>query len=173
MSSHKVVVLDEADALELGRDAIIVAFRWDLVPWALVLDLDVTTEGKDSPTRRAWFVFVGMHEITWPPVEGARLPKGLICTSAWVEPESAEGFHKYVLSVLTAQFSTTDQMCNNPHSKIVIRAQELIGASSIASMQFGEFGPNRQERNVLATEDDILQAINAKLKRKQNEDSLK
>ncbi len=157
MSHKKVTMLSSADALRLGRDAKIVAIRWDLVPWCIVLDCDVPVHEGSAPIRRAWMVFNGIDELSWS-IESARLPNGIFSTNSLVASESTEGFCKYELAVLAPTFSG-DKLSNNPHRKMQIIAKSLIGAASIAMSRFGEFGPDRQQRNSLATEEEFLQAI--------------
>jgi hypothetical protein len=160
MSSGKVKVLTPADALGLGRDLKIVAIRWDLVPWGLVLDGDVPSEGEvtDGPIRRAWMTFTGLSEITWS-LNGARLPNGIFGTNALVLLGCFDGFYKYELPVLAPTFFGTDKLSNNPHDRIIILSKGLIGATSMATGRFGAFGPDRRQRNSLASEEDFLQAI--------------
>jgi hypothetical protein len=54
-----------------------------------------------------------------------------------------------------------DGISGNPHNKILIRATGIVGAISVSEAVFDEFGPNRQQRESLATEEDFLQAISA------------
>jgi hypothetical protein len=160
MSEQKVKVLGLDEALWLGRDAKIVAIRWDLIPWCLVLDCDVPLQEdvENSPTRRAWMIFDGIHEISWT-VNSARLPNGFFMTNAIVASKCIEGFFQYELPILTPTFSSANKLNSNPYSKLIIIAKELRMATSIAVSHFGEFGPNRQQRNALASEEDFLRAV--------------
>jgi hypothetical protein len=47
-------------------------------------------------------------------------------------------------------------LSNNPQSKLTITAIGLTVARSIATSHFGEFGPDREQRNTLATEEDFF-----------------
>ena len=40
MNRNLIDVIDRTEALRLAYDAKIVAFRWDILPWALVIDID-------------------------------------------------------------------------------------------------------------------------------------
>jgi hypothetical protein len=157
---QKVKILDTAEALWLGRDAKIVAIRWDLIPWSLVLDCDapVQEDVEDPLICRAWAIFNGMHEISWT-VDSARLPNGIFMAGALVVSESLKGFLRYELSILAPNFSSTNKLNNNPHSKLTIIAKRLMVATSITTSHFGEFGPDRRQRNALATEEDFLRAF--------------
>jgi hypothetical protein len=51
-----VIELPTEEALWITDDARLVALRWDLLPYALVLDLDVAVQGSQGGLmRRAWF----------------------------------------------------------------------------------------------------------------------
>jgi hypothetical protein len=159
MSNPKVVVLNENEALSLGKDAKIVAFRWDLVPWCLVLDLDSPVEeGANAPLRRSWMIFVGMSELSWS-VEAARLPNGVFMTNALMVSEIPNDFHQYVLPLLAPKFGVQGDMADNPHNRMSLKAKRLVGAISTATACFGEHGPDRKQRDALATDEDLLGAI--------------
>jgi hypothetical protein len=160
MPQQSVKILDLPDALQLTRNAKIVSIRWDFVPWWLVLDCDVPVEEdvSNAPIHRAWIGFKGMSEISWP-LEFARLPNGIFCTGAVVVSDAPDGFCRYELSVLAPTFSDEQKLSNNPHSKLIIKAKGLVGVISLATSHFGEFGPNRSQRNSLAAEEDFLKTI--------------
>jgi hypothetical protein len=160
MSDQKVKILESTEALSLGRDAKIVAIRWDLIPWCLVLDCDVPLreDVENTPTRRAWMIFNGIHEISWT-LNSARLPNGVFMTNAIVASNCMEGFFQYELPMLTPTFSSANKLNRNPYNKLIIQAKKFIMAMSIAASHFGEFGPDRQQRNELASEEDFLRAI--------------
>jgi hypothetical protein len=79
--------------------------------------------------------------------------------NAIVSSKCSKEFFKYELPVLAPTFSSTDMLSNNPQSKLTITAIGLTVARSIATSHFGEFGPDREQRNTLATEEDFLRAL--------------
>jgi hypothetical protein len=160
LHDQKVKILDSAEALWFGRDTKIVAIRWDLIPWCLVLDCDVPLKEdvENTPTRRAWMIFNGIHEISWT-VNSARLPNGVFMTNAIVASKCIEGFFQYELPILTPTFSNANKLNSNPYSNLIIQAKKFTMATSIAASHFGEFGPDRQQRNALASEEDFLRAF--------------
>lgn len=82
--------LQDEDVRALTTDARIVAMRWDVLEWGVVLDLDVpVSEANDAPMRRAWLAFPGVSEITLAMHE-ARLPTGIWLTSS-LEARPDEG----------------------------------------------------------------------------------
>lgn len=163
MSSGAVKVLDVREAHVLSRDAKIVSIRWELVPWGLVLDCNIRAEEdvNDPPICRAWIIFNGLSEISWP-AESVRLPNGIVCTDVITSCEDSSGFYKYEIPILAPIFKE-DMLCNNPHALLVIRARGLIGAVSVNQSTFGELGPDRSQRNSLAKDEDFLQAIESML----------
>jgi len=72
----------ETSDLSLSTDAKIVAIRWDLIEWSLVIDLDALADPK-APTNdiksrsffRVWIVFLNISEISWP-LSDSRIPTG-------------------------------------------------------------------------------------------------
>ena len=159
MSQEKAVILSEVEAFAISKDAKIVALRWDLIPWCFVLDCDapLEEETKDTPTRRVWLIFVGIDAITCP-LNDARLPNGIFCTNPMYISNSKDRFVEYVIPMMTPSF-LGNEMVGNPHSRMLIKAQRLIAVTSTKSERFGEFGPDRQQRNSLASAEDFLHAI--------------
>jgi hypothetical protein len=157
--TSKVVVLKDVEALWLCKDAKLVSFRWDLIPWSLVLDMDSPIgEITNAPIRRAWMVFVGISEFSWT-VASARLVNGLFATNWALTSELPDGYHEYSLPLLTPKFDAQNKMASNPHNELKLTAKRLIGAASTATAYFGQHGPNRDQRDTLATEEDFLNAI--------------
>src|SRR5262249_32027009 len=132
---------------------------WDILPWCLVLDMDSPTdERKNAPIRRAWMIFVGISELSWSLVD-ARLPNGIFGTNPLMTRELSKDLHEYVLPVLAPIFDAHGNQMTNPHKRMSFRALRLIGGVSIETACFGENGPDRKQRNTLATVDDLLEAI--------------
>ncbi len=88
-----VRILDASAVSEMTRDAKVVAIRWDLIKWSLVLDMDVpASEARASPVRRAWLVLGGVSEISLD-LESARLPDGV-----WLSGPAAVGIWRMDLA---------------------------------------------------------------------------
>lgn len=154
------IVVEESDALALARDARIVAIRWDLVEWGLVLDLDVpTSECEGSPMRRAWLVFSGVSEITIP-MEVARLPNGVWITSSFLVEGGQDGFRLYTCCAIFPNFDGNELRDAAAGESISIRAQKLVGIISAKSDNSEEYGLSYQARSRLATDQDMLEAVN-------------
>ena len=144
------------EALGIVREAILVAVRWDLIPWCLVLDLDTpTSEAKDARMRRVWLVFEGMSEISWS-LDRARLPNG-----CWIynllEPESlSDGFILFTLMTLAPAFRADGSVHENSMRELRIRAKKAYGVISEGSGVPDVSGLARDVRLALAGDDDML-----------------
>lgn len=163
MDSTKVTILDAHETCQIANDAKIVAFRWDILPWCLILDCDASAdETANAMVQRAWVVFTGLSELTLI-IARARLINGIFSLRPLEVSESSEGFYNYILSILTPIFDDAEKLANNPHNTMIIRAKGLMGAVSKAREYFGEYGPNRMQRNSLANDDELLEAITTAL----------
>ena len=82
----RVKRLTEEEACVILCDARIVGIRWDIVPWSMVLDLDVrVSEEEGAQVRRVWVAFSGVSTLSLS-LTNARLPTGLFVTSEmWVD----------------------------------------------------------------------------------------
>jgi hypothetical protein len=157
MSSPRVV--GESDALALSRDARIVAIRWDLIEWGLVLDLDVPdSESADSPVRRAWLAFSGVSEVTIP-MEDARLPNGVWLTSSLGMEPDQDGFKIYFCQALFPNFIGNERRVTDANTGISIRAQGLVGVVSADTDNTNESALSYEARTKLATDLSMLEAI--------------
>lgn len=147
-------------ALALARDARIVAIRWDLIEWGLVLDLDVpTSECESSAMRRAWLIFSGVSEVTIP-IEAARLPNGIWLTSSLAVEGGQDGLRLYTCWALLPSFDGNELRAADAGGDISIRAQELLGVMSAATDNPKEYGLSYQARTELATDQAMLDAVN-------------
>jgi len=157
MASH--LVLEESDALHLTRDARIVAIRWDLIEWGLVLDLDVpVSESAGAPMRRAWIVFNGVADVTIPMAD-ARLPNGIWLTSALGVAPAQSGFRGYSCQALFPNFEGNERAAADAHSGMFIRAQSLVGVISTDSGNPSESMLSYEVRNRLSSDLSMLEAI--------------
>ncbi len=124
--------------------------RWDLVPWGLVFDLDVpVSEGEGVPIRRAWMVFSGVSDITWP-MRQSRLPNGVWLGSA-VLATQLDTETQYSFSALLPTFRDDGTMEKSPSQAVVVRAQGLQAVASVKAVHPGELGPSRPDRTALAS----------------------
>jgi hypothetical protein len=152
-------LVEENAALALARDARIVAIRWDLIEWGLVLDLDVpTSECENSAIRRAWLVFSGVSEVTIP-MAAARLPTGIWLTSSRCGRRAGRAQALYRLR-------TSSELCGNElratdtGGGISIRAQALVGVLSATTDNPNEHGLSYEARTRLATDRAMLNTVN-------------
>lgn len=156
MSSARLLAYDQA--LELTRDARVVAIRWDLVPWALVLDLDAPdSEGREVPLRRSWLVFDGVSDISWP-MDRARLPNGCWLNSEVVCVPIAAEF-EFRVSALLPQFGGDDRVQGQPAQIVAIRAQALRAVRSEEGVVVSGRNLSRAERLQLASDERMLAAL--------------
>jgi hypothetical protein len=111
---EKTVKLSEKETIQLTLDARLVGIRWDIIPWSLVFDLDVpTSESKNAPMCRAWIVFSGMSELSFP-LNSARLPNGCWLTSNLSYKLLPDGFRDYSVLGLVPMFDAEQLIEKNP-----------------------------------------------------------
>ena len=148
-----------SDLYDVTQDARVVSIRWDLVQWALVLDLDApTSEAKDAPVMRAWLVFSGLSELSWP-MKCVRIPNGCGLTST-IRPSPGSGeFQEYRFTALLPRFRADESLEGNPAQEVMIRAQALHGVASERSARPGEFGLSWAARVALASDEEMLGAL--------------
>jgi hypothetical protein len=63
------------------------------------------------------------------------------------------------LPILAPKIGGDGALENNPHSRMVVRAKDVFALVSSASQRFGEYGPNHKQRQCLATDEELLQAL--------------
>jgi hypothetical protein len=152
-------VVGKIDVLNLSQDARIVAIRWDLIDWGLVLDLDVpASESEGSPMRRAWLVFSGVSEVSIP-MENARLPNGVWLTSSLSVERDQAGFKVYSCNALLPSFEGNERRANDAKNTISIRAQDLTGVISTGSDNPSEPSLSYEARTRLANDQSMLEAV--------------
>jgi hypothetical protein len=152
-------LVDESAALALAKDARIVALRWDLLEWGLVLDLDVpSSEREDSTMRRAWLVFSGVSEVTLP-MEATRLPSGIWLTSSLAAEDRYDGFRVYTCWALLPTFDNDEVRTIDVSHSISIQAQSLVGILSPTPGGACDYGLTYRTRTSLASDQAMLEAI--------------
>jgi hypothetical protein len=149
------------DALHLSRDSRVVALRWDLVPWGIVLDLDVPiSEAKGAAMRRAWLLFSGVAEVTIP-MQSSRLPTGIWLTSSFAVEGSAQESLLYTCRALLPEFNENRLREDGTLGCISIRAQSLVGVVSQRSSLASEYGLSLGSRTDLASDQEMLASLDA------------
>ena len=157
--SSTVSKLPILDAMNITLDARVVALRWDVIPWGLVLDLDVPiSEDNKAFMKRAWLCFSGIDSITWN-FAAARLPTGIWLISPIVMSDLKNGFHEYRFSAILPQFQTNGSMMANPSHEIIIRAQCIECIISKESVRPGEYGLTWRDRVALANDQAFIDVV--------------
>lgn len=150
-----VRTLAPEEVWDFPADSRLVAIRWDLLEWGLVLDFDVPeSEAADAKMHRGWLAFDGVSEVTIP-FEHSRLPTGCFASGGLGERESNGRFHEYFLSALFPTFNETDLLEPRPAKDVIIKALRVIGMLSLASAERGQNGLAYAVRNELAS-DEVL-----------------
>jgi hypothetical protein len=160
MNQIRVSIVDRVAALHLACDAKIVAFRWDILAWALVIDIDYRESAEDGSDGigRAWLVFDDITDISCS-LDEARLPNGIFSTYGIVEKKVDADYIDFSLFVLAPRFGSSDKVQSNPNCEIKLRAKDFRAVKSNKVAAFGEFGPNFNERQNLASDQELLDAV--------------
>lgn len=153
------VRLQDQEVRALTTDARIVAIRWDVLEWAVVLDLDVpVSEARDAPMRRAWLAFPGVSEITLAMRE-ARVPTGIWLTSS-LEARPDEGaFQVFSCHALLPVFDGTTPRFTEDASTLLVRAHAVLGVVSRGSQLPGELGLTYESRQALCPDRELRSAL--------------
>ena len=156
LNSDRVLLLAEAETHAVVCDARIAAIRWDLVPWSLVLDLDIPiSEQQDARMRRAWVVFFGISMCSLS-LSNARLPTGIWITSKmWVETLFDRGFRKASFRVLLIEGNSSEAAENNASKEVAIVCRKIVGVTSVDSCVGGELGLTWKDRTGLASDAEL------------------
>lgn len=149
-----------AEAMTIARDAKIVALRWDLVPWGLVLDVDaVVPERGEGVVTRAWLVFYGVGDVSWR-FDQARLPNGCWISSLVSETREDGELCMYRFRALLPRFSPADQLLAPLESDVAIQAMAIHGA---IAQEFGHHDGFRNlpwaARQQIATDERLLSVL--------------
>lgn len=151
----KTRILQTNELCKLTMDARVVALRWDLVPWALVLDLDVPeSEEKNSSMYRAWLVFSGISELSLP-LDNVRIPTGFWLTSQ-LSIQHRDEFKLVSFLAMLPIFKAGDSPLSEPTKEITIRTKVIEGVISINNIAPSEYGLIRKDRLALASDEDML-----------------
>lgn len=157
----RVKRLTEEEACVILCDARIVGIRWDIVPWSMVLDLDVrVSEEEGAQVRRVWVAFSGVSTLSLS-LTNARLPTGLFVTSEmWVDELPEKGLRKASFRVLYAESSDEGPKSGQTHEVIIV-AQKILGVASTGSCSWKEeeTGPTWKQRRSLANDDELREFL--------------
>lgn len=159
--NNKSVFLSKSDVAGFSMGARLVGIRWDLIEWGLVFDMDTPiSEAKGSPLYRVWIVFDGVSELCFP-FEKTRLPNGCFITSSFVTTEMSEGFFSYSAYALLPTYTAKDKYVEPVAKTISITAKSMFGVRSALTAEAGSTSGwlSREDRNRLASEDEMLEAI--------------
>ena len=157
--SEKVYRLTDREVMEITQDARLVAIRWDVLPWSIVLDIDTPASEQDhAEMRRTWICFSGIDSFTWN-FENTRLPTGCWLNSTiGVTPLSNE-FTEYCFSALTAQFCEDGSLKGNSSTDVIIQSRRIAGVSSIESAYPEQYGLSWDQRTALASDEDFISIL--------------
>ncbi len=152
----KVYRLSQDEVITATLDARLAALRWDVIPWSLVLDLDVPDyEVENSPMKRVWIVLSNVSELTFP-LNNTRIPNGCWLTSQIDSVSVSDGFNDYEVWCLLPSFNKDDTVQDLPAKKLLIRAKEIIGLSSTESGKAIDRVLDMKIRTELASDIDFL-----------------
>jgi hypothetical protein len=158
MKMSPVSRISEDEASKIAIDARIMAIRWDVIEWAVVLDIDTPdSEAPGARMRRAWLVFTGVSDMTIP-IRSARLPIGICLTSHIIADSEEDGFQTYTCHGLFPVFDGDIPRPGETANTMSIRAQSLFGVVSTDRAVTTQEGLDLNVRRKLASDDDMLQA---------------
>ena len=151
------------DLLNATWDARLVALRWDIIPFGLVMDLDQPiSERRKAPMRRVWICFPGVHDITFP-LDQTRLPTGCFLVSS-IEITELEGpLNQYRVGALLPTYDGDQRLPRKAGSDILISSIGMYGFASTRSSSPADFGLELETRTSLASDEQLLRAIQGSL----------
>lgn len=159
-----IQIFTDAETEKRVCDARLVAIRWDVIPWAVVLDLDAPeSEAAGAPVHRMWVVSHGIHDLSWS-LARARLATGCFLTSEAVITRDARGHATFAASTLAPAFTDDGQMVGDGHSELTVRSADLIALGSTRAAPPGEHGLAWQVRQSLASDDALASVAASQLK---------
>lgn len=157
--SERVYRLTNNEVLAITLDARVVAIRWDVIPWSLVLDLDTpATEEDRTKMRRTWICFDGIDAFTWS-FSKTRLPTGCWLESTIRISPLPNGFSEFCFLALTPRFNNEDTVGEIPPTEVRIQSRKIAGASSGASALSAEYGLTWSDRITLATDQEFIDVL--------------
>ncbi len=153
--NHSIQIFTDDETEKRVCDARLVAIRWDVIPWAVVLDLDAPeSEAAGAPVHRMWIVADGIRDLSWS-LARARLPTGCFLTSEAFIARDADGRATFTASTLTPAFTDDGQVVGDVHSELIVRSQGLVALGSRRAAAPGEHGLAWQVRHSLASDEEL------------------
>lgn len=150
MDSSEVVM--EFEDCSFACDARVAALRWDLIEWALVLDVDYcTSEAAGAPLGRGWIVFEGLVDISLV-LANARLANGLWIDSEIDIQQDKDGFNRYSMGALLIDILPDGSTRRSAGDRITIRAQRLVALRSERTLATTRGYLKLAERQALASD---------------------
>ncbi len=154
-----VLPLQGSEVHAVTKDARLVAIRWDLLEWGVVLDLDVAaSEAKSAVMRRVWLAFEGVAEITLA-VQRARLPTGIWLTSSLDAESDDEGFSIFSCQALVPVFDGNALSATATSRTLSIRAQAVFGVRSRGAEAPADYGLTFESRQRLCSDLEMLACL--------------
>ncbi|MBN8471408.1 hypothetical protein JYJ95_33300 [Corallococcus exiguus] len=156
-----VVELRGAERFGVAQGSRVVAIRWDVLPWGLVLDLDSPlSETPDTELRRVWLCFHDLGAVTWPFQE-ARVPTGCWIVVQFPLETTSAGLLSYSFSTVLPVGATGDLVLRTRDEDVVeIQAQGFTVLASRASAPPDEQGHlDWDTRTRLASDASFVEAL--------------
>lgn len=150
-------MIEGQDALNLTSDGRIVGFYWDIIPWALVIDLDAELF-RDGvlALHRAWLVFEGFSHLNIQ-LDDMRLPEGILTEfelQVQSEYSGIDGLNGY--STMGSAMSNHDNLTSFPIEIIAQNLRAIISSEPIPICDLSEM-PDYDQRNQSGTLDEFLE----------------
>lgn len=154
----RIVELGEEVRTQFPLNTKMVAIRWDLIPFALVFDLDRPDgEALSALTRRAWLIFDGVSSMDLP-LEDVRVPVGLFLGSELIVEAERPGFLRYACSALAPRM-VGNEIRGSPYVQLGVVAKRVVGLISVSGCRgVSEPGLTWAERTGLGTDEEFLKA---------------
>lgn len=157
-SSIEVVPIEKN--LVVGFNVKIVGLRWDLVPWGLVVDLDVPRDSDlAQEVGRAWLAFASLRDLTFP-AEAARVPHGCFGADEVWTTSKEDGTRVFEFQVLLPVFDAADVMKPHPSRLVTVSAQSgFLIRSSGSAIPDSDAGLSFRQRQSLASDESLLAVL--------------
>ena len=158
---NRVTVMGETDIISAINYARICAFRWDVFPYSLLVDMDIPASKKngDEYQRRAWVCFVGADEMTIN-CKGARIPAGIFLSDGAGRYLLNEKFFSFQCYAYLPAYGGGSRLLGPCVETLEVVAMNAYGAVSEQAALTQEFGGlSYQDRNSLATDAELYDAL--------------
>ncbi len=135
LDHRRCVTLGEDDAHECASSARIVAVRRDLIPWALVLDMDARLSDEiETEMRRLWLVFPAVDDVSMP-LDRANVPTGIWTAGPlWSVSGAEDGLREFTIPVIMGSRSAPE---GSPKCDLRVTAKSAFAVASVATAKEG------------------------------------